>query len=431
MPSVQIRPDRDAARPPLEKDLCCDPVTLEIVRGAIRAAQAEMEALIERTAISAFIREKKDFYTAIFDANGVMAIGSNVPVFADMTSPVFALFPKETMKPGDLYWYNDCYGSRGAVSHSNDQVLIAPVFHEGRRCAFVMGWAHFADIGGIRPGSISPDATDIYQEGIIIPPTKLVDAGVTNEATLAIFHRNSRFPDQSRGDLRALVGSVELGVKRIGEIVARFSADVIDDALAQLLERTRKLVRAKLAETFPYGTHSFTDAIDGDGHGSGPVKIRFSLTREQATDGEDRFILDATATDDQTVGPVNFLMNPGVPGMALGLYYLGGDPGQVCNAGGPQALDEVRLREGSLLWPRFPASLGMRGLTMMRVLATLNGLVNAANGGAPASHSAYVIAIMRGTYRTETGTLDRFLLADGLGVGYGARPKADGIDAVY
>ena len=409
----------------------CDPVTLEIVRGAIRAAQAEMEALIERTAISAFIREKKDFYTALFDAEGVMAVGSNVPVFADMTSPVFALFPKETMKPGDLYWYNDCYGSRGAVSHSNDQVLIAPVFHEGRRCAFVMGWAHFADIGGIRPGSISPDATDIYQEGIIIPPTKLVDAGVTNEATLSIFHRNSRFPDQSRGDLRALVGSVELGVKRIGEIVARFGADVIDDALAQLLERTRKLVRSKLAETFPYGTHSFTDAIDGDGHGSGPVKIRFSLTREKVTDGDDRFILDATATDDQTVGPVNFLMNPGVPGMALGLYYLGGDPGQVCNAGGPQALDEVRLREGSLLWPRFPASLGMRGLTMMRVLATLNGLVNAANGGAPASHSAYVISIMRGTYRTEAGTLDRFLLADGLGVGYGARPKADGIDAVY
>ncbi|MHB2168584.1 hydantoinase B/oxoprolinase family protein [Alsobacter sp. R-9] len=409
----------------------CDPVTLEIVRGAIRAAQAEMEALIERTAISAFIREKKDFYTALFDADGVMAVGSNVPVFADMTSPVFALFPKETMKPGDLYWYNDCYGSRGAVSHSNDQVLIAPVFHEGRRCAFVMGWAHFADIGGIRPGSISPDATDIYQEGIIVPPTKLVDAGVTNEAALAIFHRNSRFPDQSRGDLRALVGSVELGVKRIGEIVGRFGADIVEDALAQLLERTRKLVRSKLAETFPYGTHRFTDAIDGDGHGSGPVKIRFALTREKAADGEDRFILDATATDDQTVGPVNFLMNPGVPGMALGLYYLGGDPGQVCNAGGPQALDEVRLREGSLLWPRFPASLGMRGLTMMRVLATLNGLVNAAGGGAPAAHSAYVISIMRGTYRTDAGTLDRFLLADGLGVGYGARPTADGIDAVY
>jgi N-methylhydantoinase B len=124
-------------------------------------------------------------------------------------------------------------------------------------------------------------------------------------------------------------------------------------------------------------------------------------------------------------------MNPGVPGMALGLYFLGGDPAQVCNAGGPQALDEIRLREGSLLWPRFPASLGMRGLTMMRVLATLNGLVNVAGGGAPASHSAYVISIMRGTYLNEKGERERFLLADGLGVGYGARPYADGIDTVY
>src|SRR3984893_11807235 len=207
----------------------CDAVTLEIVRGAINAAHAEMEALIERTAISAFIREKKDFYTALFDAEGVMAVGSNVPIFGDITGPVFRNFPADTMQPGDLYWYNDCYGSRGAVSHSNDQVLLAPVFHDGRRCAFVMGWAHFADIGGLRAGSISPDTTDIFQEGIIIPPTKLIEAGVTNRAALEIFHRNSRYPEQSRGDMRALMGSVELGVRRVEEIVARFGAEVVAD----------------------------------------------------------------------------------------------------------------------------------------------------------------------------------------------------------
>jgi N-methylhydantoinase B len=408
----------------------CDPVTVEIIRGAIRAVQAEMEALLERTAISAFIREKKDFYTGLFDADGVMAVGSNIPIFGDMTGPVVREFPLETMREGDLYWYNDCYGSRGAVSNSNDQVLLAPVFHQGRRCAFVMCWAHFSDIGGIRAGSISPDAVEIFQEGIIVPPTKLIDAGVTNEAALAIFHRNSRFPAQSLGDMRALMASNALGVRRVQEIVARFGADMVADALRQLLARTRALVRARLAETFAYGTHRFTDAIDSDGHGQGPFKIRFALTREKAEDG-DRFILDATETDDQSLGPVNFLMNPGVPGMALGLYYLGGDPSQVCNAGGPQALDEVRLREGSLLWPRFPAALGMRGLTMMRVLAGLNGLINVAGGGAPAAHSAYVIILMRGTFRDASGTLQPFLLSDGIGVGYGARAYADGTDAVY
>ncbi len=159
--------------------------------------------------------------------------------------------------------------------------------------------------------------------------------------------------------------------------------------------------------------------------------MRFALTREKTAEGGDRYIFDATETDDQAYGPVNFIMNPGVPGMALGLYYLGGDPANVCNAGGPKALDEVRLREGSLLHPRYPAPLGMRGLTMMRVLAALNGLVNVAGGTAPAAHSAYVITMMRGTYRDANDGLKPFLLADGIGVGYGARQTADGIDAVY
>ena len=399
-----------------------DPIKLEIIRGAIRAAQAEMDALLERTAISAFIREKKDFYTALFDADGVMVVGSMVPIFGDITGPVFARFPPDTMQPGDLYWYNDCYASRGAVSHSNDQVFLAPVFHDGKRAAFVMGWAHFSDIGGLRPGSISSDTTDIFQEGIIIPPTRLISAGATNEAALEIFYRNSRYPETCRGDTRALMASVDLGVRRTAEIVARFGPATVAQAFRALFDRTRALVRARLRETFPVGTHRFADAIDSDGHGNGPFFIRLALTRTP----DDRFILDTTATDDQAPGPVNFLMNPDVPGMALGLFFLGGDAAQVCNAGGPRALDEVRIREGSLLWPRFPAPLGLRGMTMMRFLAVLNGLVNVAGGKAPAAHSAYVVILLRGTTGGES-----FLMSDGLGVGYGARANADGIDAVY
>jgi N-methylhydantoinase B len=399
-----------------------DPIKLEIIRGAIAAAQAEMDALLERTAISAFIREKKDFYTALFDADGVMVVGSNVPIFGDVTGPVFARFPPAQMQPGDLYWYNDCYASRGAVSHSNDQVFLAPVFHNAQRAAFVMGWAHFADIGGLRPGSISSDATDIFQEGIIIPPTRLIAAGVTNEAALEIFHRNSRYPEQNRGDTSALMAAVDLGVQRIAEIIARFGPEIVADAFARLFTRTRDLVRRKLRETFAVGTHRFSDAIDSDGHGNGPFHIRLALTRT----ADDRFILDASETDDQAPGPVNFLMNPDVPGMALGLFFLGGEPGQVCNAGGPRALDEVIVRQGSLLAPRFPAPLGLRGMTMMRFLAVLNGLVNVAGGQAPASHSAYVIILLRGTADGAP-----FLMSDGVGVGYGARPTADGSDAVY
>jgi N-methylhydantoinase B len=402
--------------------LACDPVALEVIRGAIRAAQAEMEALIERTAMSAFIREKKDFYTALFDAEGVMCVGSNVPVFGDVCGPVFSEFPADSMKPGDIYWYNDCYGSKGAVSHSNDQVLLAPVFHEGRRVALVMSWAHFADIGGLRPGSISPDATEIFHEGIIVPPTKMVEEGRTNDAALRIFFRNSRWPLACQADLRALMAAVNLGATRMQEIAARFGADVLADALKQLLDRTERTIRDGLAATFPVGTHAFTDRIDGDGKGSGPLALRFSLTRT----ANNRFVFDATATDDQSPGPVNYIMNKDVPGMALGLFLLGGDPHQVTNAGGPRAIDEVKLREGSLVQPRWPAALGMRGLTMMRMLATLNGMVAAAGGDAPAAHAAYVIMLLRGTVGGKP-----FLMSDGIGVGYGGRPYADGTDAVY
>jgi N-methylhydantoinase B len=248
---------------------------------------------------------------------------------------------------------------------------------------------------------------------------------------LAIFHRNSRFPAQSEGDMSALMASVKLGVTRVAEVVARHGADVVSDALSQLLDRTRTLVRRRLAETFDYGTYKFSDQIDSDGHGNGPFSLRFAITREKGANGEDRFIFDATESDDQAPGPVNLIMNKGVPGMALGLYFLGGDPSQVVNAGGPLAIDEVRLREGSIVQPRFPAPLGMRGLTMMRMLAVLNGLVNRGKGGAPAAHSAYVVTIMRGTFDKDTGTPKPFLLADGIGVGYGARDFADGIDAVY
>jgi N-methylhydantoinase B len=98
----------------------CDPVTLEIVRGSLRAIQGEMEALIERTAMSPFIREKKDFYAALFDAEGRLIVGSNLPIFGDAIGPIVEQYPPATMCAGDIYWYNDCYGSQGAVSHSPD-----------------------------------------------------------------------------------------------------------------------------------------------------------------------------------------------------------------------------------------------------------------------------------------------------------------------
>lgn len=411
-----MQPVQDSAKP-------VDPITLQIIRGALRAIQGEMEAVIERTAMSPFIREKKDFYAALFDATGRLIVGSNLPVFGNVVDPIAEHYPLETMRPGDIYWFNDCYASRGAVSHSPDQVFLAPVFADGRLAAFAQSWAHFNDIGGMRPGSLSPDCTEIYQEGTIVPPVRVVREGVIADELLRLFYRNSRFPEMVKGDTRASMAAIRLGERRLVELFERFGRAQTAAAFDQLIDETERELREKLRAQVPVGEHVFTDTIDSDGQGHGPIKLRYRL---RVTGN--RISLDTSGSDDQVPGPINFLMSPPVPAMIFGSHLLGEDSQSLLNAGAERAIDEVIVRQGSILQPNWPAPLGMRGVTMMRNMAACLGLLNVATGGgAMAAHSAYVIWYLRG--RDSNGEL--FLLSDGLGVGYGARPTADGNDAVY
>jgi N-methylhydantoinase B len=401
-----------------------DPVTLEIIRGGLRAIQSEMEVLIERTAMSPFIREKKDYASGLYAADGRLIAGKALPFASDLVTPIFALYPPETMKRGDIYWYNDCYESKGAVTHTPDQVLISPVFAEDELIGFSQTWAHFADIGGMRPGSLSADCTEIFQEGTMVPPVRLKRDGVINEDLLRIFIRNCRFPALVRGDLRAMLAAVALGEKRLEELANRFSASGLRDAFDELLKRTGDAVRNRLRALVPPGTYRFAETIDTDGQGSGPITIRYKL--EATEDG--RFLLDQTESDDQVKGPINLVLNHKAPGVLVGVYLLGGSTEVSLNAGAESLFDEVSLRDGSILQPRFPAALGHRGVTMLRNLSGYLGLINQASGGkAAASHSPYVIWLIRGT--TTEG--ERFLMSDGVACGYGARPFADGHDAVY
>ncbi|MFO1086809.1 MAG: hydantoinase B/oxoprolinase family protein [Reyranellaceae bacterium] len=401
-----------------------DPVTLEIIRGGLRAIQSEMEVLIERTAMSPFIREKKDYASGLYDASGRMIAGKALPFASDLVSPIFAEYPPETMKRGDIYWYNDCYLSRGAVTHTPDQVLIAPVYADDELIGFSQTWAHFADIGGMRPGSLSPDCTEIFQEGTMVPPVRLSRDGVVQEDLLKVFIRNCRFPALVRGDLRAMLAAVGLGEKRLEELALRFGATELRIAFTELLARTEAAVRSRLRALVPPGKYHFSEAIDTDGHGSGPVTLRYAL--DATEDG--RFVLDQTASDDQTRGAINLVLNPRAPGVLVGVYLLGGSTEVSLNAGAEALFDEVKLREGSVLSPRFPAALGQRGVTMLRNLSGYLGLLNkASKGKAAASHSPYAIWLIRGT---TTGN-ERFLMSDGVACGYGARPFADGHDAVY
>ena len=401
----------------------CDPITLEIVRGALRATQSEMEALIERTAMSPFIREKKDFYAALFDGGGRLIVGSNLPIFGDVIGPILEHYPLATMRQGDIYWYNDCYASHGAVSHSPDQVFACPVFCDGAIVAFAQSWAHFNDIGGMRAGSLSPDCEEIFQEGIIVPPVLVARDGQFNEELLRVFTRNSRFPAMVQGDTRASIAAIRLGERRLLELFERFGPERMRDAFEQLVARTKAAVQERLRALIPPGEYRFADAIDSDGQGHGPITLRYRLVVSRG-----RIELDTTESDDQVPGPVNFLMSPSVPAAVFASYLLGEGTEHLINAGAEQALDQVHLRPGSVLQPHFPAPLGLRGITLMRHMAVCLGLIaTATRGEGMAAHSAYVIWYLRG--HTEDGEL--FLMSDGIGVGYGARPFADGNDAVY
>ncbi len=400
-----------------------DPITREIVLGAVRSIQGQMEGLIERTAMSAFIREKKDFHAGVFDAAGKLLAGKAKPSASDLVSPVLEVFPAAQMKRGDIYWYNDCYAARGAISHGPDQCLIAPVFHGDTLVAFAQSWAHFSDIGGMMPGSISPNCVDFFQEGMIIPPVRLAAEGKLNDDLLRIFIRNSRFPSLIRGDMRALIAAVQLGERRLEELAKRFGAVKLCAAFDDILTRTSRVVRKRFRELVPNGTYHFTDVVDDDGHGSGPIRIRWQMDVTP-----DRVVLDASRSDNQVRGPINYLMNETSPAMAVGLMLIGDSNEYNINSGAEDLFDDVIVRQGSILQPNFPAALGQRSVTMMRNLAAWMGLLGVASGGkANAAHSAYVIWNLRG--RDTDG--EPFLMTDGVAVGYGARPFADGHDAIY
>ncbi|WP_118135468.1 hydantoinase B/oxoprolinase family protein [Oceanicella sp. SM1341] len=400
------------------------PVTIEVIKGALRSAQAEMERLLQRTAMSPVIREKQDYFCGLFDREGRLLIGTKLPILGNILGPVLEQFPISEMRPGDVYWYDDPYLSEGGVSHTPDQVFVAPIFVEGELAGFTHSWAHFLDIGGMRSGSTTPDATEIFHEGILIPPVRLYREGVLNDDLLRTFLRNSRLPEMSRGDIRAMLASVELGGRRMAELFARFGVERAHTAFDRLIEQTRSTARRRMREIFTPGRYAFTELIDTDGHGTGPIAIRMELTAE----GE-HLTLDATRTDDQTRGPINFIMHPSSLQMVFGVYIIAGHPELMFNEGLLDLVDEVRLREGSVISPRFPAALGQRSITLARVTSACLGLVAVARPDlALGSSSAYSANKLRGTLK---GSGAPFLKTLAIAAGQGARPDSDGPDAIY
>src|SRR5215813_993014 len=158
-----------------------DPITLEIIRGSLASTIRDMELLMERCAMSPFIKEKKDYFVGVFDTRGRIVachISSSGP---GMLEAILRAYPLESMGPGDVYWFNDPYISQGAVQHHQDMVFAVPVFDAEKVMAFSVTYGHYQDIGGMKAGSISPHASEIFHEGILVPPIRIYRAGQFND----------------------------------------------------------------------------------------------------------------------------------------------------------------------------------------------------------------------------------------------------------
>jgi N-methylhydantoinase B len=401
-----------------------NPVVLEIIRGSLRSTIQEMELLMERCAMSPFIKEKKDYFVGIYDTQSRIVcchISSSGP---GMVAPILAAYPLEDMCPGDVYWFNDPYISQGAVQHHQDMVFAVPVFDAEKVMAFSVTYGHYQDIGGMKAGSISPHASEIFHEGILVPPIRIYRAGQLNDEAYRLFLRNSRLPDMVEGDTKAMIASCRLAESRLLELLARYGHDTVREAFETIISHTTKRTRALFHELIPQGTYTFHDYLDDDGVEGRPYRVELTMSREG-----DQVCLDATRSDDQARGPINYVTNPGLLQIAYGRYLLALDPSLDVNEGLLQNLDTWITREGSLVQPRFPAPLGMRAHTRFRVVACMFGALAQANGGqVPANSPVYVLYYFRTQHPL---THQPILCIEGLGVGLGARPAADGIDAIY
>ena len=401
-----------------------DTITLELIKGTLSAARAEMEALIERTAMSPFIREKKDYFTAFLDRDGKLVVATSLTLSGNLVSGILEHYPRQSMADGDLYIYNDAYGTGGGVSHLPDMVFVAPVFHDGELFAFAEAWGHLWDIGGMVPGSISPQATSTFQEGILIPPVKVLAGGVLNEEVFRIFTRNSRFPDMMRGDVKAIMAACHLGKRRLEETVARFGVAAVGEAFEFMLAQSEGALRAEIERRVPDGAYGFRDFIDSDAVSENSHSVHVTLAKSGG-----KVSLDFTESDDQAEGPINFIMDDSVPKYMLGLYFTMADPNVQMNAGFERAIDAIITRPGSIVAPIEPAPIGLRAHTLIRVnTALLGALAQATGGEASAASSVYVLYYLR-SWNRASGRVE--LCIEGLAVGFGARTHADGIDAVY
>ncbi len=342
-----------------------DPVTLDIVENALRNARIEMDATLVRTAMSPGIREQGDAFPLIADHRGRMIVGQ----FGSFIGGFLDNF-EGTLEDGDMIFLSDPYSCEGAVSHSNDWLVLLPIFKDGRLIAYTAMFGHMSDIGGKVVGSMPINASSIFEEGVRIPPVKIWKKGVYNDDLMKLVMHQTRKPDWCQADLNALIASCRVAARRVVEMAERFGDDVYVSATQELLARNYRAMKSLIAMAVAEEPVSFEDYICDDGMGHGPYRIKCTMRRE----GE-KVILDFAGTDPQSQASINFFLNENMFKMFFGIYMIMVFDPQILFNDGFYDLIDVRIPEGSLLKPRFPAALSGRTHALGRIFDILGGLL--------------------------------------------------------
>jgi N-methylhydantoinase B len=342
-----------------------DPVTLDIIENALRNARVEMDTTLVRTAMSPGIREQGDAFPLIADHLGRMIVGQ----FGSYIGPFLDGYDG-TVEEGDMIFLSDPYSVQGAISHSNDWLVLLPVFKDGRLVAYTSMFGHQSDIGGKVAGSMPIDAHSIFEEGVRIPPVKIWKKGVYNEDLIKLIMYQVRTPEWCKADLNALIAACRVAARRVIEMCERFGDDVFVSATEELLARNHRAMKALIESSIGEAPVSFEDYICDDGLGYGPYKIRCTMWREHG-----KVVLDFAGTDPQSNGSINFLLNENMMRMFFGIYMIMVFDPQILFNDGYYDLIDIRIPEGSLLKPQFPAALSGRTHALGRLFDVLGGLL--------------------------------------------------------
>jgi len=407
-----------------------DPIVLQIVEGTLASVEAEVEAAIERTSRSPMIREARDFRAGIHDRQCRKLTGRS---YSALVQPIVRDFPLETMRPGDVFFHNDVYGSEGGIGHLPDLCVTVPVFADEVVVAFVQAFGHHDDIGGAVPGSMPSHATSAYQEGLIVPPVRIYRAGVPNDDLIKVMVRNSRLPDSLRGDLDSEVAACRMGAERLGDLFRRYGRAQVEACFDAILERTTETFRRELLAKIPDGTYVWEDYAEHDG----VDPPRLHTQRMTLTKRGDRLIIDFAGTSPQAKGPINHAGDyaDGVflkKWLAPILRNLADTPERMAELDvneGVVPLIELRFPPpGTLLTPVFPAPTNARTFVILRQLGILAGVIAKAVGGRmPADQETIRYTGFHGV--DADGQF--YLMREVLGGGSGGRYYADGSDTIH